>query len=220
MKLNSLRYGLIGLIVVLLIVAFLLLKSSGIADIELIQDFVLGFGMLAPVIFILIYIVGTLIGISAVIFTILAGTIFGLWWGWLIVVVAATISANVAFVIARYFKSFFEKYQRRSRKKSVITNLVEKIENNAKKNGFTTIVLLRMSFLPYIPLSYASGLVKNLKMRHFTLATMLTNVLGSFFFIFLGFSITQSLPYFIVGIVLVITFSQLPKIIKRAQNSK
>lgn len=101
-----------------------------------------------------------------------------------------------------------------SNKSKPLQSIVNVIEKNCKDNGFTAIAILRLSFMPYIILSYAAGLVKTLRFRDFILATFLTNIFGSFVFIILGASLTQSWPLFIVAVVLVLLFTILSKHLK------
>lgn len=186
-------------------------------NVENIKNFVNSFGPYSMTVFVLIYILITLFGFSAAIFTILAGTLFGVGWGLFLVVVAATVAAGIAFYIARYFS---HKLASGTIKNKTMQNIISKIEKNCEKNGFMAIAILRLSFMPYIPLSYGAGVVKTLKFRDFILATFLTNIFGSFVFIFLGASITQSLPLFIGAIILLILFMQTPKLIKKWEKKK
>lgn len=192
------------------------LKMLMIFDKERLTEIIINLGIWGPIVYILIYITVTIVGVSAAIFTILAGTLFGVKKALFIVVIGATIAASIAFFIARYFRENI--FNSNKNKKSKLDKIIKKIENNAESRGFVTIVILRLSFLPYIPLSYASGLVKKLKARDFILATFLTNIFGSFVFIFLGASITQSIPIFLGAIILVLLFMQIPKLIKKFSN--
>ena len=192
--------------------------SPGKKDIDKVKAFVESFGILAPIAYGLFYIAITLLGISAAAFTILAGVIFGTFKGLIIVVIAATIAATIAFFISRYFKDKFFSNKNKKTDEGFMKKMIEKIEDNCEKRGFATIAILRLSFLPYMPLSYASGLVKKLKATDFILATFLTNIFGSFVFIFLGASITESIPLFLGAIILLILFLQVPKIIKKFEK--
>lgn len=185
------------------------LNFAGYFQLERLREFIEGFGMWGIVVYMLIYMVVILTNLPASVFTILAGLLFGVWQSLIAVVIAATISATIAFYIGRFLFSSTDFRNRKARE------IIKKIEKNAEKNGFTAIAVLRLSFLPYMPLSYAAGLVKNLKAKDFVLATALTNIFGSFVFIFLGASLEESLPLFVFAIILVILFSQTPKVIKK-----
>lgn len=204
------------------------LNFFSLLDVNKIQSIVESSGIYAPIVFGVLYIGVTLTGVSAAFFTVLAGTLFGAVNGLIIVVLSATIAAAISFYIARFFRSKFLESKKSKKNKNILSNLIKKIEMNAKKNGFVTISILRLSFLPYIPLSYASGLVKNLKFSDFILATLITNVFGSFVFIFLGDRIKellqgnfdiQTIITLLISIALLICFIVfVPKIAKRFQK--
>lgn len=197
---------LIGLILGILTIIALFFNPLEFISTDKISSFISSFGVFGPLVFGLLYISISLFGISAAALTILAGVLFSLPVAMSVVVVSATIVATLGFLISRYFSKYLPKKE---------SKLVKKIEEKCERNGFLGIAVLRLLFLPYMPLSYAAGLVKKLKLRDFVLATFLTNIFGSFFFIFLGYSLTKSLPYVIVAIILLIGFFQIPKLIKK-----
>jgi len=206
----------------LLILGFLIFhfKNAPFFQIEHIKSFVESLGFWGPLVFALIYIIVTIVGISAAAFTILAGVIFGVFNGLLIVVISATISAMIAFYIARTLKDkLFSNKGKKNSNSKIIKNLILKVENSFENNGFLAISILRLSFMPYIPLSYAAGFVNKLKARDFFLATFITNIFGSFVFIYLGNSITQSIPIFLGAIILLVLFMQIPKFIKKKKEN-
>lgn len=183
---KKIKFGFIGLVVVVVILFLgFFIQSQGLLSFDALTELIESTGIWAPIVFALFYIAITLIGISAAFFTVLAGTLFGTVNGLIIVVISATISATIAFFITRFLSKEFLS-DKSSKKQSVVHGLIEKIDKQVEKNGFYAITILRLSFLPYIPLSYASGLVKKLKASDFILATFITNIFGSFVFIFLG----------------------------------
>jgi len=208
------KRGILIVIVLVLVGLFFYLNSLDLLTVEKIQTFINSFGFYGPLLFMLIYIVISLTGFSSAALTATAGLIFDLKTAMTIVVISATISAYIAFLIARYFSKYVN-----IRNKN-IQNIINQIETKSEKNGFLGIAILRLMFLPYIYLSYAAGLVKKLAARDFVLATFFTNIFGSFFFIYLGFSLTKSIPFFIGAVILLILFLQTPKIIKKLNKDK
>lgn len=184
-------------IILVVISAFFFLIYKNIIDIEKIREFVLSFGMLGVILYIILYITLMLFGFSAGILTTLTGIIFGVKQGFIIVAISATIGGNIAFLIGRYFTEKFERLAKVKRLKPIIKNIKE----NAKERGFISLLTLKFSFVPYIWLCYLSGIVKDLKYKDFLFATVITNVFGSMIYLFLGYSITQNLTYFIIAIV-------------------
>lgn len=229
MKENKIKkYSITGIILLLVILLIYILNMYDLVNPEKITSLVESSGMYAPIVFAFLYIIITTLGISAAFFTILAGALFGTFKGLIIVVISATIAADIAFYLARFFREKVIGNSKEKDKKNVINSLVNKIEKQAKDNGFITIAILRLSFFPYIPLSYAAGLVKNLRAIDFTLATFITNIFGSFVFIFLGdklgdlimgkFEMQTVLTLLFAIILLVLFIVFVPKIMKRFQK--
>lgn len=211
------KISLLIIFITILILIYVLFKKFHLLDIDFLKSYVKSLGIFGPLAFIVIYIIFALTSFPATVLTISAGIIFGLWYGLLYVVIAATLAATIAFYIARYYR---EKFIEDRFKSKTFKKIVTKIEDHAEKRGFFIITILRLSFMPFIPLSYASGLVKKLKAKDFILATILTDIIGSFVFIYLGFSITKSIPYFLLGVCLLILFLHIPKLVKIYHNRK
>jgi uncharacterized membrane protein YdjX (TVP38/TMEM64 family) len=213
---NRFKLFFLILLVFLFLILIFIFKKFDLFDINNLKNLVNSFGFWAPIIFILIYVFITIFGFSAAALTILAGLIFGVWKGLIVVVIGATLSGTIAFYIARILRNNF--FSNKKLNSNLIQKLSDRIEKTCKKNGFLTIAILRLSFMPYIPLSYAAGLVQNLKAKDFILATLLTNIFGSFVFIYLGNSITQSIPIFILAMILLLLFIQIPKLLDKIKN--
>ena len=190
-----------------------LVNRTGMLSIENIRYVVQETGPWGVLVFMLLYIIVPVTNIPASIFTIAAGVLFDLPVALTGVVIAATIAASIGFFIARHFSAWLVG------KTGRFTWLIRRIERAADSNGFVGIAVLRLSFLPYMPLSYAAGLVRTLRARDFILATFLTNIFGGFVFIALGASFTRSIPLFLGAIVLVILFMQVPKIMHKVKSA-
>jgi len=67
-----------------------------------IDSWIRDLGILGPVVFALLYIAATVAFLPGLIFSLLGGALFGPVWGSLINLVAATLGASLAFVVARY----------------------------------------------------------------------------------------------------------------------
>ncbi|HEY6394767.1 MAG TPA: VTT domain-containing protein, partial [Candidatus Binataceae bacterium] len=66
-------------------------------------DWVSRLGPLAPVAFVVIYVLACVLFIPGSILTIGAGVIFGVLWGSIVVSIGATLGATAAFLVGRYF---------------------------------------------------------------------------------------------------------------------
>lgn len=176
------------------------------------KNFIAQFGYFAPVAFMALYYFLVLAFISAVALTVLAGILFGKIWGSIYVIIASTLAAQTAFFITRALGP--EKLDNLKEKKG-IGPLIKKVESQTSDHGFKSIFLLRCLFAPYMPLSYAAGMIKPLRARDFFFATFFTNLIFTPAFVFLGDSLLDGPKALILPLILVTLVLATPKIIKR-----
>jgi uncharacterized membrane protein YdjX (TVP38/TMEM64 family) len=69
---------------------------------EAAQEWTAALGVPAPAVFVLVYVVATLLGVPGMPFTLLSAFLFGVWPAFVVMVVASAISAALGFLIARY----------------------------------------------------------------------------------------------------------------------
>lgn len=179
--------------------------------VENLKNFIDQFGLLAPLVFIALYYGLVLAFVSAAAFSVLSGLLFGKVWGSIYVIIAATLAAQTAFVITRQISS--EKLESLKQKKGIGT-LIKKIESKTENHGFKSIFLLRCLFAPYIPLSYAAGVIKTLKAKDFFFATLFTNFIFTPAFVFLGDSLLEGPKALILPVIMVTLVLLVPRIIK------
>ena len=117
--------------------------------------------------------------------TILAGPIFGLWLGTLLVIIASNIGTQITFWISRLAgRDFVAK---------IIKNdsFVDKVSKKFEKNDF--LVMLYMRLIPVFPfnvINYLSGLTP-VRYKSYTLATFLGMIPGSFVYVYLSTSVAN-----------------------------
>jgi uncharacterized membrane protein YdjX (TVP38/TMEM64 family) len=209
---NGTKALVLVLIIVALALVYFLTPLPSLLTEETIRGFIEPFGMFAPVVFGVIYFVAVLFFLPASVFSILAGLIFGKLWGTVIVVIAATLAAAAAFGIARYFgKATAQKLCGKGKLGKWIT----KIDDYVKEHGFQSFFIIRCLFLPYMPVSYAAGVVPAAKLRDFILGTFVTNIIFSFMFVYLGDNLLKGPKALILPLVLVVLALQVPKVLKR-----
>lgn len=156
------------------------LKSFSLPDCTTIQTQIESWGILAPVAFFALYVVSTVAFIPGLVVTLLAGLIFGPWWGTLIVSLASTFGATLAFLIARYVardavEGFLSKQA-----------WFAKFKDSVEANGFNFVVFARLvPLFPFNGLNYACGLVP-LKLSHYVVGSMLGMLPGTFAYVYLG----------------------------------
>jgi len=168
------------------------------------QDFVLGAGAWAPVVYIFLMITAIVISpIPSSPLAIFSGTVFGIWEGMFWTMIGSVIGATIAFYIARIFG------------RPLILKLVPKkrLDNIEKRfsegNLVVVIFLLRLVPLPFFDaVSYAAGLTK-VSFKGFFVSTVLGLIPLVFIFsytgdVFAGHFFTASIPIVVLSIVFLI----------------
>jgi uncharacterized membrane protein YdjX (TVP38/TMEM64 family) len=121
-------------------------------------------GPAAPVLFALIYVVATVLLVPGSLLTLAAGALFGIWRGTVIVLLAASAGACLAFLIARYLarERVAARVQRDAR--------FAAIDRAIGRSGWKIVALLRLSpVFPFNLLNYALGLT-SVRLRDYALA--------------------------------------------------
>lgn len=151
------------------------LRSLTISDLEM---WIAGFGVLAGLIYIVVYAIGPLVLVPGSILTLAGGVLFGKWLGWLYVIIGSNIAANIAFILTRYLG--------RGVQDKIAKSKLKKYDDELKEHGFLTVLYLRLiPIFPFIILNYALGVTK-VKHRDYFFATLLGMLPGTFAFVFLG----------------------------------
>ena len=145
----------------LLLLIILALFGSGLWWIQktgLLQsalEWIRDLGAWGPIAFIVLYVVTVALFVPALILTVGGGFIYGLGWGSVYVFVAATIAANVNFLIARYLARgwIVRKLERFPKFKA--------IDDAVAREGWKIVALVRFApVFPFSVTSYAFGLTR------------------------------------------------------------
>lgn len=159
-----------------------------------IKEWILSFGMWAPILYIVLYTVRPLIFFPASVLSITGGLAFGALMGTVYTVIGATLGAVVAFLVAKKLG------------KGVIKNgagKVDQIQQQLEKNGFIYVLIFRLlPIFNFDLISYAAGLSK-VRLLPFFLATLIGIIPGTFAYNFLGSSIVSKDPRIIIGAIIV-----------------
>ncbi len=131
--------------------------------------------MWAPVFFILVYAVGVCLFVPGTLLTALGAAIFGAYWGFLYVWIGAMIGASVAFWIGRTLGREFAA--------SMIGDRLRKYDDAIERNGFATVLYLRLVYFPFTPMNFGMGLTK-VRFRDYFAGTGLGILVGTFIFTF------------------------------------
>jgi uncharacterized membrane protein YdjX (TVP38/TMEM64 family) len=150
-----------------------------------IKEFILGFGILAPLVFIGLYASRAVILVIPVgVMSLVGGLAFGKWWGTLYILVGATLGSCLSFIVARYFgRSFVESL------KWLHKGRIGKFDEKAGKNGFKLILFVRLiPLFQYDAVNFGAGLSK-IRLRDFALASFIGMAPGGFINALLGDSL-------------------------------
>ena len=138
-----------------------------------------GLGWLAPIAFIAIYNIATLLFIPGSLLTLKGGCLFGLLWGSVYVLIAATIGATFAFLVGRYISRNWvcEKIGDKPKFKA--------IDKAVATNGFKIVFLTRLSpIFPFNLLNYAFG-VTQVSLKDYILGSI-GMVPGTVMYVYMG----------------------------------
>jgi len=165
------------------------------------QEFIARHGVWGPIFYIAVYSFRSLILFPASLLSAISGLLFGPWYGILYTVIGENISANISFVVARYFGSGLIKHLG-SRSK-----LIRSLDCKFRKNGFMAVLMMRLMYAPFDLVGYMSGLC-NIRQREFALGTVLGTIPGLATFVLLGSAITETknlalaFAFFVLGWIL------------------
>lgn len=158
-----------------------------------VKGFIQDFGMWGPIIYIAIYSFRSLLLFPASLLTALAGLLFGPLIGILSTLIGENISANISFVVGRYFGNGFLKRLGGNKK------WLPLLECRIKENGFLSVLTMRLIYLPFDLVGYGSGAC-GIQQRDFALATAIGTIPGLVTFVYLGSAIAEPKYFAMVGL--------------------
>lgn len=138
-------------------------------------------GVFAPVGFIVVYAIATILSVPGTILTLSGGALFGIVFGTIWTVIGASLGAIGAFLIARFIagdwaRQQFEKGAR-----------LRQLQQGIEQNGFWFVLSIRLSpIFPFIAVNYLLGLTP-IGLPAYTLATLIGIVPGTFAYTWLGY---------------------------------
>ncbi|MBN8194145.1 TVP38/TMEM64 family protein [Bacillus sp. NTK074B] len=172
-----------------------------------IRDWIVSFGIWAPIVFIAAYTIRPLILFPASILSLAAGLAFGAVEGFFYIIIGALGGATVAYYAATFLGA---KWLKRPSPR------LEKIRDKMDESGFFYVLLLRLvPFLNFDLISYLAGMGK-VRYLPFILATAIGILPGTFGYVFLGSSLVGedrtklyfALAFFLVMIIVPIIFKK------------
>jgi len=217
-KKNLLKLLFLGIIVIVVVTVFRF-TSLDISDFTPtnVKSFILGFGIYAPIVFLSIYTLrSVLLFMPVFVVSLASGLTFGPLWGWLLNVTGATIGASASFLVARYFGAGFL-----AMIPGLQSGAFDKLSDKIAEKGFLVVLPMRLVGIPpFDVLNYGCGLSK-VKFRDYVAASFLGMLPGGFFTTYLGSNLENPLsPKFVVALAAFILLMFVPAVYKKFRKAK
>jgi len=139
-------------------------------------------GLWAPLIFMMLYAVGVCLFVPGTLLTGLGAAIFGPYRGFVYVWIGAMAGASMAFYVGRTLGRDFAA--------SLIGAKLQKYDDAIERNGFATVLYLRLVYFPFTPMNFGMGLTK-VEFRDYFFGTGLGIIVGTFIFTFFIGTVTD-----------------------------
>ena len=166
------------LLVAFIVAAVVLLRATPLR--ELLDPAALGrlvdaAGPWAPLAFIVVYAGGVCPVVPGTLLTGLGAALFGPYLGFVYVWIGAMFGASGAFVIGRSLGRDFAA--------SLIGDRLQRYDDAISRNGFATVLYLRLIYFPFTPLNFGMGLTR-VRFMEYVAGTGLGILVGTFVFTF------------------------------------
>ena len=214
------------LIAVVLIIAAgaFLFHYFGLADyisrenLDTLQEWVQGFGMMAPIVYILIWIAACVFFLPGLPVAILGGFVFPTVQAVIYASLGSTMGATAAFLIGRYAaRGMVEGWMENNKQ-------VKKIDKGVKRNGWRMLLLTRsVPVFPFNLQNYVYGLT-DISLPIYFFVSWITMLPGTIAYIMFasafarGDDPTQIIIYLAIAGIFIVLVSLIPKIIKKKQG--
>ena len=185
------------------------------------RDWINGFGIAAPLVFIAIYAVATVAFLPGTPLSLLAGLVFGPVLGTLWAVIGATIGATLAFLVGRYAaRGLVEGWTANNER-------VKKLDEGVEQQGWRMLLITRLvPVFPFNLQNYAYGITK-IGLGTYVLLTAVCIIPGAAVYTFAGGSLasaqqnlTRTFIYLGVAAVFFVGVSLIPGWIRRRNQGR
>lgn len=177
------------------------------------------FGRLAPVLFVLIYALGTVLFVPGSVLTIAGGAMFGPVWGTLWNLTGATLGASLAFITARYVASDWVAKRCGERTNRLVRGVDEE--------GWRFVAFVRLvPLFPFNLVNYAFGLTR-IALGEYVLASFVCMAPGAFAYTYAGYAGRQAalgegraMRAVLFALALIAAVAFLPRFIRRIKGPR
>jgi len=184
---------------------------------EVLAQWLGSFGDAGPLVFMLIYALGTALFLPGSLLTLAGGAIFGPLWGTFYNLTGATFGATLSFLIARYLAADWVERNSAGR--------LKQIKKGVEDEGWRFVAFVRLvPLFPFNALNYALGLTR-IKLSHYIIATYLCMLPGAIAYTWLGYAGREAvagnggaIQKGLLALALLATVSFLPRLITRLRQ--
>ena len=209
------------LFLAILIAVIVLIRFTGATkylEQDALRSLIQGYGVMAPVIYMLIYAIAPSLFLPGLPLTIAGGILFGPFWGVVYTIVSATVGACIAFLISRYIaRDWIAKKLKSPRWR--------RLDEGVEKHGWKIVAFTRLvPLFPFNLLNYAFGLTK-IHILHYAVTTFVCMLPACIAFIVFSSSLLDILkgkvsPTFFIGLCLIIVVSLIPMFYRRCKTRR
>lgn len=180
---NQFNRNLIFLTVFCIVITGIGVGIIGGIDPQVIQTWLDNMGIYAPIIYVGLYTIATLLILPSTPLNLAGGAIFGVWWGTVWTTIAALIAAISGFVFTRFLGREYIKNKLAGRWSAVDAEM--------RQGGLFYLFAIRLlPIIPYGIVNFIAGLT-SIKFSDYFLGTLLGTLPGILPFVMMGSGLTQ-----------------------------
>jgi uncharacterized membrane protein YdjX (TVP38/TMEM64 family)/rhodanese-related sulfurtransferase len=186
-------------------------------DLEMLDAWLSGFGIWAPLGYIALYAIGTVAFVPGALFALAGGALFGPVWGTVLNLVGATIGAGLAFLIARYVAGDWVTARAGGRLKRLI--------DGVEAEGWRFVAFVRLvPLFPFNLTNYALGLTR-IRLLSYVVTSIICMAPGAIAYTWLGHAGRGALAgdalairYGLIALGLLATIAFVPRLVRRLRG--
>jgi len=196
----------------------LVISNRQYFDTALLTQWVEQAGLAGPIIFMLIYAIGTVFFLPGSVITLAGGALFGPLMGTFYNLTGATLGATLAFLIARYLAADTVEQKAAGR--------LKQLKQGVEQEGWRFIAFVRLvPLFPFNLLNYALGLTR-IKLSHYIIASYICMLPGGFAYTYLGYAGREAvagseglIQKAIIALALLASVAFLPRLISQLRRN-
>ncbi len=177
------------------------------------------FGGWAPILFLLLYALATVLFVPGSVLTVAGGALFGPIWGTLWNLTGATLGATLAFVIARYVASDWVAARNGER--------LGRLMRGVEEEGWRFVAFVRLvPLFPFNLMNYAFGLTR-IRLREYIFASFVCMTPGALAYTYLGYAGREAafgqagaIRKAVLALALLAAVAFLPRLVRRVKGQR